>query len=234
LVALLPTLAAAQWKPPPAPTTFVTDRAGLLSPSTRQSLDAQLQRYEDQTGHQVIVWIGASTEGVPLEEWAARTFEAWRVGRKGIDDGLSLFIFANDRKMRIEVGYGLEERVPDAVASRVIHEVLVPGFRASDYDAAVQRAVNGLLGAIEGRVVVPGAKPTARAPPVPVGPGQLVMFGLAALAFLFLLITRPSLALTLLWMMSGRGGFGGGGGGRRGGFSGGGGRSGGGGASGSW
>ena len=85
------------------------------------------------------MWIGQTTGGMPIEDWAVRAFAAWRVGRKGIDDGVALFVFADDRKVRIEVGYGLEDRVPDAVASRIIGDRSIPRLRAGDRDGAVTR-----------------------------------------------------------------------------------------------
>src|SRR5262245_48733710 len=86
-----PSLARAAVAPPP-PTRWVTDLVGFLSPETRSALDQKLERYEKETGHQVIVWIGDTIGTEPLDEWATRTFQAWRLGRKGLDDGLAVFI----------------------------------------------------------------------------------------------------------------------------------------------
>ncbi len=218
---------------PPAPTRWVTDQAGFLSPQTVQRLDRRLEAYQQKTGHQVLVWVGRSTGGVPIEDFAVRAFEAWGVGRKGEDDGLVLFIFPEDRTMRIEVGYGLEDEVPDAIAARVIREVLQPGFRAGRQDEAVIRAVEVLLSAIEGQPA--GELFPARTPERP-HPAQLGLFAMLAVLALLLFITNPHLAMGLLWVLAAgghrRSGFGGGFGGGL--FRGGGGRSGGGGASGSW
>jgi len=155
-----------------------------------------------------------------------RAFESWRVGRKGIDDGLVLFLMADDRRMRIEVGYGLEGTVPDAIAARIVNEVLVPRLQAGDGDGAVSSAVNALISVISGK----GEPGKPNAPEAkPLSPVQLIFIGFLVIGFLILLITHPSLAIWLLINII-SGGRGGGGGG----FSGGGGRSGGGGASGSW
>jgi uncharacterized protein len=220
---------------PPAPTRWVTDQAGFLSPQARQALDARLESYERATGHQVVVWIDRTLAGAALDEWAVRTFEAWKPGRKGKDDGLAVFVFSEDRKIDIEVGYGLEDRVPDAVASRVIREVMAPRLRAGDPDGAVTAGVDAVLAAIEG-------KPWAGAPVTstePARPSWLSWggIGLIGLALIFFLL-NPRAASWFFWalMASGRGGgWGGGwGGGGGGGFSGGGGRSGGGGGRGGW
>jgi uncharacterized protein len=222
---------------PPAPTRWVTDTTGFLSSEARTQLDAKLESYEKQTGHQVVVWIGDTLGGAPLDEWAVKTFEAWKLGRKGHDDGLALFLFASDRKIAIEVGYGLEGVVPDAIANRVIQETMAPRLREGDRDGAVTAGVDAILAAIEGKPVAgpPPGGSTVRMPWAGPFLPKLILGGLAAAIFILLFIFNPRLALLLLWTMSGhrrRGGglFGGGGGG----FSGGGGRSGGGGARGSW
>ena len=149
--ALAVSYAAAQPQIPPSPDRWATDEAGFLSPQTVEALDARLENYERQTGHQLLVWIGRTLgENAVLEDWAVKTFEAWKVGRKGLDDGLVLFIFAEDRKIRIEVGYGLEDKVPDIYAYRVINNILAPGIRAGRPDEAVDAAVTALIGYISG------------------------------------------------------------------------------------
>ncbi|MDI1432370.1 MULTISPECIES: TPM domain-containing protein [Polyangium] len=219
---------------PPAPTEHVTDTVGLLSPETRHRLDERLAQYERQTGHQVVVWIGDSIGGAALDDWAVRTFEAWGVGRKGLDDGLVMFVLAKDRKIDIEVGYGLEDRVPDAIASRIIREVMAPRLQAGDPNGAVDAGVSALLQAIEGRAFAPEPGPGHTTQPEAKRGHELVWIGVAVVAFLVLFAVNPSLALTILWFLMRGGRGGGGGGGDGGGFSGGGGRSGGGGARGGW
>ena len=230
---------------PPSPTRFVTDGAGFLSASAQDELEQRLARYERDTGHQVLLWIGQTTGGEPIETWAVRAFAAWRVGRKGLDDGVAVFILAADRKLRIEVGYGLEDRVPDGIAARIIGDQMIPRLRAGDQDGAARAGVSGVLGALGGEAGAPrDAVPTTAAPPE-IGWAQLLVLGLIGILVLGFIVTNPRLALMLLttiasnsgrggggnWGGGGGGGWGGGGGG---GFSGGGGRSGGGGASGSW
>jgi len=214
---------------PPSPTRWATDNAGFLSPPVRQALDARLESYERATGHQVVVWIDRTLAGAALDDWAVRTFQAWKVGRKGLDDGIAMFVFADDRKIDIEVGYGLEDRVPDAVAARIIREVMAPRLQAGDRDGAVTAGVDAVLAAIEGRPFT-GAPATS---PRPGQPSWLTWGGLGALGLLALIlfIVNPRAAMWFLWaLFAGRWGGGGGGGG----FGGGGGRSGGGGARGGW
>lgn len=147
---LLAALPAAAQAPPPVPVRWVTDPAGYLSSATRVALDSKLQEYEGQTGHSVLVWIARTTGGVPIQDFGVRAFHAWGVGRKGKSDGLVIFLFTDDRKIRIEVGYGLEDRVPDAIASRIIREQMTPLLAAGDHDRAVQVGVEAVLAAIGG------------------------------------------------------------------------------------
>src|SRR5262245_26153195 len=93
---------------PPAPARWVTDTVGFMSADAVRSLDSQLESYERSSGHQLLVYIDKTTGGVPIEDWAVKAFQAWKIGRKGLDDGLALFIMTDDRRLRIEVGYGLE------------------------------------------------------------------------------------------------------------------------------
>ncbi len=213
---------------PPAPEHWLTDAAGFLSAQTAAALDGRLQAYEQTSRHQLIVYIGKTTGGVPIEDWAVRAFQEWKVGRRGLDDGLVLFIMAEDRRVRIEVGYGLEGQVTDAQAGRVINDEMVPRLQNGDNDGAVTAAVERLIAMTSGEDAAGGQKSEPQAP-VKLTWMQKIVIGIAILGFLLLLITNPSLAIYLLFSIL-SGGRGGGGGG----FSGGGGRSGGGGASGSW
>jgi uncharacterized protein len=214
---------------PPAPQHWLTDTAGLLSSATAAELDARLEAYERSGGHQVIVYIGGTTGNIPIEDWAVKAFEAWRIGRKGLDDGLALFVMVADKRVRIEVGYGLEGLVTDAMAGRVINDEMVPRLQAGDNDGAVTAAVERLLTVISGGSATGGQQTSEPKAAAKLTWMQKIIIGIAILGFLLLLITNPSLAIYLLFSIL-SGGRGGGGGG----FSGGGGRSGGGGASGSW
>jgi uncharacterized protein len=239
--ALLWSSAAPAADVPSAPTEHVTDRVGVLSTAEREDLGARLRAYEQETGHQVVVWIDRTSGTTSTEEFAVRAFEAWKIGRKGLDDGVALFVFVDDRKVRIEVGYGLEDRVTDLVASRIIRDAIVPRIVAGEWDGAVRAGVEELADTIEGREdALPAGSLRERGPPPTQdqgGWGSWILMIALGIGFLVLLVTRPQLALLLLWSFAGRGGHrhgGLGGGLSGGGFSGGGGRSGGGGATGSW
>ena len=243
---------------PPSPTRFVTDGAEFLSPAAEDELEQRLARYERDTGHQVLLWIGQTSGGEPIETWAVRAFSAWRVGRQGLDDGVVVFILAADRRVRIEVGYGLEDRLPDALGARIIGDQMIPRLRAGDQDGAARAAVAGVLAAVGGETGAPPEVVRTRPARPEIGVGTLILFGFIGILVLGFIVTNPRLALLLLTTIAsnsgrggggwggGRGGYGGGGFGGGfggggfgggfggGGFSGGGGRSGGGGASGSW
>jgi len=219
----------------------VTDDAGFLSASERETLDNQLRTYQTQTGHQVIVWIGQTTGDTPLEEFTINAFTKWKVGRKGLDDGAVLFVFAQDHKLRIEVGYGLEPVLTDARSSEIVRNVIVPKIRAGDNDSAIQSGVDAMVAAIGGQ-------------PEPSQPGGASaqfgpLIGLVIFILIWLIVTGMIFAARRSYTLgSGRGyggygggfwgglggGFGGGSGGGGGGFGGGGGMGGGGGASGGW
>jgi len=206
-----------------------------MSPQSADALNRRLESYEQQSGHQILVYIGQTTDGVPIEDWAVRVFENWKVGREGMDDGLVLFIMAQDRRLRIEVGYGLEGQIPDALASRIINEVIVPRIQAQDRDGAVTAGIDAIAGVVGGQGLpsAPQRRDVGQRRPLTIG--QLLMYGVIGIIVLIVLATNPSLAMWLLMsMVSGGGRHHGRGGGGGGGFSGGGGRSGGGGASGSW
>ena len=224
----------------------MTDNAGFLSAPAADQLDQRLAEYDRTTGHQVLVYIDHTTGGLPIEDWAVKAFEQWRVGRKGIDDGVVLFVFSDDRRMRIEVGYGLEPAMPDTRASRIIREVIAPRLQAGDRDGAIRSGVDAILATLGG--AGEAGTPAPAVPEHTVSPGRMLL-GLVGLVVVLILlvgfaVTHPGLAWLLATMIGGGrrggggwgggGGFGGGGFGGGGGFSGGGGRSGGGGASGSW
>ncbi len=231
----MPAAARAETPIPPSPSMWVTDKAGYLSPQTVSDLNARLSAYEHQTGHQILVYVAPTTGGVPIEDWAVRAFAQWKVGRKGLDDGLVLFIFPKDRMLRIEVGYGLEPKVTDLAASRIIRDTIAPALKAGQPDRGVTEGVDQII-ALAGGAVAAGAtaSPTQAADSTPITPLELVIIGLVLLVIVIIAIRNPWFAVSLIVNIASSRGGGSSGGGGGGGFSGGGGRSGGGGASGSW
>ena len=116
----------------PALTGRVVDRADVLPPDAEQRITALLEAHERGSGQQFAVLTVPSLEDDPIEDFSIRVVEAWKLGKKGKDDGLLLLVVPKDRKVRVEVGYGLEGDVTDAVSARVIREVIQPAFRRND------------------------------------------------------------------------------------------------------
>lgn len=167
VVALLLTVAARAEVAVPPLTARVTDLTGTLSASQRQALEQELAAFEQRKGVQIAVLLVPTTAPETIEQYSIRVVEQWRLGRKNVDDGLLLLVAKNDRTLRIEVGYGLEGVVPDAVANRVINEIIVPHFRAGDFAGGIQAGVSRLMGLIEGEPL-PAPQQHERGP-APVG-----------------------------------------------------------------
>ena len=132
LFILLPLPVAALDVPAP-PSRWVTDTAGLIDPAAAQALDQKLAAFEQQTGAQFIIYTLPSLNGDPVEDFTMRAAEKWKVGQKKYDNGLILFVFVKEKKIRVEVGYGLEGTITDAYSSRVIRETMAPFFQRGDW-----------------------------------------------------------------------------------------------------
>lgn len=209
----------------------VNDRAGALTAVQKSELEARLAGYERKTGHQFAILIVPSLEGDPIEDFSLRVVEAWQLGRKGQDDGVLLLVALEDRKIRIEVGYGLEGDLPDVTAGRIVRELMAPAFQRGDIALGISRAVSAIAAATggEGQPLPPQRR--SRGERHGVSPYLLLMI----VAFLFLGGGRGMGGFMLGSVLGGMGrGFGGGGRRDSGGFRGGGGGFGGGGASGGW
>ena len=149
----------------PALDAAVVDTTGTLDAATRQRLEAQARALQQRKGSQLQVLVVPSTQPESIEQYALRVFEAWRLGRGGVDDGVLLVVAKDDRAVRIETGYGLEGAIPDAVANRVIQEYLVPKFRAGDYAGGIEDATAVLAGLVEGEpLLAPVSRNAAREP----------------------------------------------------------------------
>jgi uncharacterized protein len=146
------TCAVAQVAIPPL-SSRVTDTTGTLDAAAIQRIEAPLAAIEASKGAQVAVLIVPTTGDESIEAYALRAFDAWNLGRKGVDDGILLVVAKNDRTVRIEVGYGLEGAVPDVSAHRVIQEYLVPRFREGDFAGGIRAAVGALGKLIEGETL---------------------------------------------------------------------------------
>jgi uncharacterized protein len=237
---------------PPAPTARVNDYAGLLTAAEQRQIENVLAERERATGAQVVIAIFKSLEGESLEDFSIKLAEQWRIGQKGLDNGAIVVVFVAERKVRIEVGYGLEPVVPDALAGQIIREVIAPQFRQGRYAAGLEAAARAIYDRVD---EVKSGKPAPR-PAQGRGAGGLPVVGFFVLLGVIVLIlgleaSRSQRFVGRRGYTASRGGWAGpiifpggwgggwrgggsGGGGDSGGFSGGGGGFGGGGASGEW
>jgi uncharacterized protein len=207
----------------------VSDLANVLSEPQRVQLEQRLKAFESQTGHQFALLTLPSLEGDALESYSIRVVEAWRLGDQKKDDGLLLLIAVNDRKVRIEVGYGLEGEITDVFTGRVIREVIAPKFRQGEHAQGISDAFGVLMKAAGGE----GQDLPQRQAQPSKGPSlHAIVFGLVVL--LLLIFGRGSGTGLLVGALLGSGLSGGSRGGGGGGYRGRGGGFGGGGASGGW
>jgi uncharacterized protein len=135
----------------------VTDLTGTLNPQQRAALEQTLAEFEARKGAQIAVLMLPSTAPETIEQYAVRVEEAWKLGRKGVDDSALLVVAKNDRKLRIEVGYGFEGILPDAVAKRIIDNDIVPRFREGDFYGGVRAGVDRIMRVVEGEKLPPPA-----------------------------------------------------------------------------
>lgn len=140
----------------------IVDNAEILSLPVRDSIAAALKAHEERTTNQVAVLTVRSLEGESVEDYAVQVFEAWKLGQKGKDNGVLVLVAPNDRRMRIEVGYGLEGTLTDAAAARIIRDQMTPRFKANDFDGGVRDGVTAIVRTLEGTAA--DSTPTAPAP----------------------------------------------------------------------
>jgi len=128
----------------------VVDLTGTLSTNDVSALNQTIRAFEARKGSQVAVLIVPTTDGEAIEQYSIRVAEAWKIGRKKIDDGVLLVIAKNDRKLRIEVGYGLEGALTDVTSKRIIDEIITPRFRNGDFSGGISAGVDRILRVVEG------------------------------------------------------------------------------------
>jgi uncharacterized protein len=236
----------------PPLTGRVVDEAGIMTAQSRSELEAKLKDLEDKSGIQVVVATVKSLEGSDIETYANQLFRNWKLGEAKKNNGVLLLVAPNEHKVRIEVGYGLEGTLTDALSSVIISSAMVPRFKANDFSGGIERGVDGIITVLSGDTADWQPKPSVRAEDPPQLSNELfsILFLLIVIFVVWSLIrgargpssgryVRRGGGMIFLptggsWGSSGWSGGLGGGGGFGGGFSGGGGWSGGGGASGSW
>ena len=214
----------------------VVDQAGLLDASVESRLSRMLAAHEKATTDQLVVVTLADLKGYPIEEFGYQLGRFWGIGQEGENNGVLLIVAAKERKIRIEVGYGLEGRLTDAQSSVIINRIITPAFKQGDFAGGITRGAQAILEVLGGRpLAAEPVAPRGRGAEAPKLPAAILFFLLMSVVVSFLGRGRGGRAILgglLLGSLLGRGRFGGGFGG--GGFGGGGGGFGGGGASGGW
>jgi uncharacterized protein len=211
---------------------WATDLTGTLNQNQLGNLNIKLKTFEDSTSNQVVFLMIGKLDNYPLEYYSMDVVQKNKIGSKKNDNGVLFLVVKEDRKMRIEVGYGLEGSLPDALASSIIRNVITPYFRNEQYYQGVTAGLNAIISAVKGEYVAEkNTKENEKK--IPIGTILMILF------FIIIFFTRGGrggLGSAILWggMLGGFGGSGGGRSGGFGGFSGGGGSFGGGGASGGW
>ena len=148
----------------PALKSRVTDLTGTLAANETAQLEQRLAAFEARKGSQIAVLIVPTTQPETIEQYSIRVAEAWKLGRKGIDDGALLLIAKQDRTVRIEVGYGLEGVLPDALAKRIVDEVIVPEFKQGNFAGGIDAGIEQMMSVVEGEPLPPQARRGERAP----------------------------------------------------------------------
>ena len=176
----------------------VVDNADLLTPDAEQRIAARLETLERETGAQVVVLTVPTLDGNPLEDYALKVVETWKLGRKGVDDGALFLVAREERSVRIEVGYGLESKLPDITGKRIIDELVVPRFRDGDFAGGVEAGLDAIEKGVRGGDPLPPPPSRGLGDGSP-APGRLL------LGVVFLLFVTP-FAMAALYT-SGPGGW---------------------------
>ena len=199
LALLLPLAALAADIPPLK--ARITDLTGTLSAQQRDALEQTLAEFEKRKGAQIAVLMVPTTQPETIEEYSVRVEEAWKLGRKGVDDSALLVIAKNDRRLHIEVGYGLEGALPDAIAKRIIDNDITPRFRQGDFYGGIRAGVDRIMRVVEGEKLPP---------PAAHGPAPSHGFDPGTLVFLFIVVMFAGSVLRALFGRVLGAGFGGG------------------------
>ena len=158
----------------PPLTSRVTDLTRTLSADSIARIEQQLAAFEAKKGPQIAVLMVPTVQPETIEQYAVRAFERWQLGRKGIDDGVLLVIAKDDRKLRIEVGYGLEGVLSDAMSKRIVSDDIVPHLKRGDFDAGVSAGVSRILAVVSGEALPPPAAAQRRPANLPFNPEWLI------------------------------------------------------------
>ncbi len=154
----------------------IVDLAGLLNAEEKARIEQKLQALEAKTGAQIAVLTVPSLEGDPLEDFSMRVASTWKLGERDKDNGALLLVARDDRKMRIETGYGLEGELTDLKTGRILDEIVRPSFRQGKFGAGIEAGVEAMIASAEGQEVLPAVPPQAEERPGGDMPGRFLFF----------------------------------------------------------
>lgn len=173
-----------QFPEKPQPAKFVNDFAGMLQAGEVQYLESKLHNYFDTTSTQIVVVTISSLEGYDIEGYANELARNWGIGEKGKDNGILLLVAQNERKVRIEVGYGLEPRVPDAAAKEIIRDIIKPNFKAGNYGQGIDQSIDKIILLASGEYKASATKEKGG------GVSVLLLVGIVVVILLFSFISK--------------------------------------------
>ena len=179
----------------------VNDTAGILEAGTIRRIAGFLENHETETTDQIVVLTVPSLEGQSIESFAIDVFDAWKLGRKELDNGVLVVIAPGERRMRIEVGQGLEDRLTDLEAGRIIRNIMAPRFKAGDFNSGIEQGVRAVVSRLEGKSYQPGQDEKETAAQAPKNAdGPLAAFIVYAAGFVILsLFTLPMVCFSPSW-----------------------------------
>ena len=166
----------------------VTDLTGTLSTEQANALENKLATFEARKGSQIVVLIVPTTQPEDIAQFGIRVADQWKIGREKIDDWVLLIVAKDDRRTRIEIGYGFEGAIPDAIAKRVIAETITPYFKAGDFKGGIDAGIRQLMGLIEGESLPPPSKQSGGEEPFVL----LIFGGVIAGWLLSAMMSRPA------------------------------------------
>ncbi len=189
---------------PPAPKAYFNDYAGITSTAAQQKLNTELAQFERDTSNQLVVVIYPTMQSnSSIEDYTVRVAQKWGVGQKDKSNGAVLFVFSQDRKLYLQVGYGLEGALPDALTRRLIANEIVPSFKAGQYAAGLQRGIHAIMAATKGEYKGTG-KTVQESKALSDGQGLAICVVLALVGFFILLVIAGALPSTTNYDKRGR------------------------------
>ena len=161
----------------------IVDQAEMIDPQTESRIEAELASVEQATGAQIVVHTVPSLEGDSLEDYSYRAASSWGIGREQINDGVLLLISRDDRLMRLEIGYGLEDTLTDATSGRILDNVLRPRFREGDFSGGIEAGIHAVAELVQGRELPAEAQPRSSNRESFINSGPLLIMGFILLQF---------------------------------------------------